>query len=250
MPDTIHIYGDIGESFWEPESEITDSWMLDQLASLDRSDTHTVRINSMGGQTHHGVAIYNLLESHKRKQKALNPNYSLVTMVDGFAYSAASLIMLAGDKRIMNSGSRAMIHNAWSFAMGDYREMIKVADYLQKAKESSVQMYVDITGKAVEEVSKLMDDETYFTAQEAVDFGIATELGNTSHSQKASKDKSSSIRIPYEKQVDMFSDLSRLGKGAYVKTMMLGKKSFENQEKYPIDRLTLQLKIATMENVG
>lgn len=250
--NTIYIYGDIGEDWWSPEESITDKTITDQLAAFGNSQDVDVRINSMGGATHHGVAIYNILSNYATKMKAINPDFSLNTVVDGFAYSAASIIMLAGDKRIMNLGSRAMIHNPWMYAMGDAREMQKAAEYLDKAKSSSATMYAAITGKKEDVVSKLMDDETYFSASEAVDFGLATEAPN--------KKGESSRSNPYETCLAQIDSSLKLH-GNYVKTMLLSrgrsqqrnnpspqedKSSVDKTKKYH-ERLRRDLELLTLE---
>lgn len=248
MSNTIYIYGDIGENWWSPEDDITDKSITEQLNNFAGTDDLDVRINSMGGQTHHGVAIYNILSSYATKMKALRPDFSLNTIVDGFAYSAASIIMLAGDKRIMNLGSRAMIHNPWMFAGGDSREMRKAAEYLDKAKESSAMMYATITGKKQDEISKLMDDETYFSADEAVAFGLATEA--------TKKKGESSHKDPYETCLAKIESSLKGGHGSYVKTMLLSrsqpatspqKESSEKGGKTNLKRLQLERELSILE---
>jgi ATP-dependent Clp protease, protease subunit len=232
MPKDIYVYGLIGESFWE--EGITDESIRKELDALERGDEHTVHINSMGGATHHGVAIFNLLSAHKKKQKALNPSYSLTTVVDGFAYSAASIIMLAGDKRVMNPGSRAMIHNAWMYAQGDYRDMQKAKEYLEKAVEGLGDLYSQVTGKKAEDIRGLMDAETYFLPDEAKDFGLATDVS------KVEKDKSKAD--PYEKQ---YKELQALKSGDYLEVMFRRvkkeekpqEKTFDNTRQRTLDRL-------------
>ena len=81
-----------------------------------------VRINSMGGAAHEGVAIYN----------ALTELDGLVTThIDGAAYSAASVVLMAGDRRVIHQGAELMIHNAWMFAAGDHNALRAEADSLE-----------------------------------------------------------------------------------------------------------------------
>lgn len=245
--NTLYIYGDIGEDWWSPENAITDKFVTEQLASFGNNQNVDVRINSMGGQTHHGIAIYNILRSYADKAKVLNPEFSLTTLVDGYAYSAASVIMLAGDKRIMNLGSRAMIHNSWMHVVGDSREMLKAAEYLLESNKSAAQMYAVVTGKKDVDISKMMDDETYFSASEAVTFGLATEA--------PTKKGESSHANPYETclaQIDSSLKLS----GSYVKTMLLsksrpssqGEKSSGTRKKINNYMLQKRLELLTLES--
>jgi len=238
MSNTIYIYGDIGESWWD-DSGITDASVRQELDALPRADSLDVRINTMGGETHHGIAIYNLLRSYASKQKALNSVFSINTIVDGFAYSAGSIIMLAGDKRTMNLGSRAMVHNPWAHASGDYRDLEKAAAYLKLSKDSLQSMYADVTGKDAKTFTQLLDDETYFTPEEAIALNLATEQGNATAVDKSHKN-------PYESNSKLFQELSKLGKGAYAKTMLIGKKVSEKAKVYPIEWLTKQLALDTI----
>lgn len=240
MPNQLFIYGDIGESWWD-DSGITDKSVISELDALPKADQLDVHINTLGGQTHHGIAIYNILASYKEKQRAINPNFELNTINDGFAFSAGSIIFLAGDKRIMNLGTRLMIHNPWSMAAGDYREMIKLADYLKKAKDSVLSMYANISGKDAKTFDKLMDDETYFMPQEAVDIGLATTTTET----KGESNKAN----PYEKTLAEF-DKALKHQRSYVSAMYAGKKQQKKSStfvpKFDLDMLQRELTLDTL----
>lgn len=214
--ETIYIYGAIGEDWWEPENDITDRSIKDQLADYADADEINVNINSMGGYTHHGVAIYNILTAHTKKMKLLKPNFTLNTIVDGFAFSAASIIFLAGEKRKMGLGTRLMIHNPWTFAMGDYRDMEKMVTYLKTAQASLASMYSTIADKDEKDILQLMDDETYFNADEAVEMGFATEMD-----EKESDNKDKNRKEPYEQNVmQHFEKLHKMPKGSYQTAML------------------------------
>lgn len=126
----------------------------------------TVRINSPGGDVFAGVSIYNALVEHDGK---------VTVKVDALAASAASFVAMAGEDIIMLPGSMMMIHNPWTFAMGNKDELAKVVEMLEKTGESISSIYEARTGKSKEEVAQLLEDETWMTAQEAVDLGFATE---------------------------------------------------------------------------
>src|SRR5436305_9007606 len=100
-------------------------------AKLDGSkyDSVHIRINSPGGDAFEGVAIKNLLQSTGKP---------VLVTVDGLAASAASIIAMAGDRIEMGEGSMLMIHNAWSLAVGDAREMRKTADTREKVSDTAV----------------------------------------------------------------------------------------------------------------
>ena len=95
-----------------------------------------VFINSYGGEVAEGLAIYNALRRHKAKVK---------TYCDGFACSAASVVFMAGDERIMSNASLLMIHNAWMQTAGDPNQLRKDADDLEKITPSSKPTWIALT---------------------------------------------------------------------------------------------------------
>jgi ATP-dependent Clp protease, protease subunit len=128
-----------------------------------------VQINSPGGDVFAGQAIYENILDFKRKSGA-----QVDVRVYGLAASIASIIMLAGDERIMGAGSFVMIHNPWSVAIGDSVEMRKTADLLDKVGGSLVEMYDAATALTRDEIVAMMDAETWLTPQESIEAGFAT----------------------------------------------------------------------------
>lgn len=249
MPNDIYIYGDIGSSWWD-DSGITDSSVLAELNSLSPSDSLNVHINTLGGETHHGLAIFNVLRNYAEKQRVLNPDFILKTIVDGVAYSAGSIIMLAGDQRIMQMGSKGMIHSPWMYSSGNHIELQKAAAYLKSSHDALAMLYSQMTGKKdAAEFDKLMNEETYFDPKQAVEIGLATSA------EEPKKSDSNSRKNPYESLMADIEKLAELGKGAYVKAMISGKfirnpqpSKGNNSEKnsrianrMPIERLTREL---------
>jgi hypothetical protein len=114
-----------------------------------------------------GLAIYNALKRHKAK---------VTTYCDGFACSIASVIFMAGDERIMNESSLLMIHNAWSYAVGNSEELRKQADDLEKITQASVEAYKSHSSLSEKEIKKLMDEETWILPTEALEYGFATTI--------------------------------------------------------------------------
>jgi ATP-dependent protease ClpP protease subunit len=161
----ILIYDVIGKSFWNPDA-VGAKDLVDKLDALDVQNI-SVRINSPGGDMFDGNAIYNALKRHAAQ---------VTTYVDGCAASAASIVALAGDTVVMAPNALMMIHNAWVMAMGDSREMRKVADLLDKANATCSVVYQHKTGESADTIKAWMDEETWFTAQEAVDAGMADEV--------------------------------------------------------------------------
>lgn len=168
----LFIYGeirkkDIWDMFFGDDDTRTGAFEFkDALAEIDTPNL-TVRINSMGGSVSEGLAIYNLLNDFKG---------NVTTIVDGFACSAASVIFMAGDKRIVPESGLLMIHNAWGYAEGDSNAMKKRAEDLEKITQPSVNIYCSKTGLEESRVKEMMDEETWITSQEALELGFATTI--------------------------------------------------------------------------
>jgi len=177
LPKTvdIYIYSDI-----EPDSYdcLTDGKIVsktsanhfrDELAKIGELDNINIYINSLGGSVMEGVAIYNQLKRHKA--------YKTV-YIDGFACSVASVIAMAGNKVVMPRNTTMMIHNAWSWACGNAEQLRKCAADLDKINESSRQAYLLKAGDKLSEdkLIEMMNNETYLTAMECVEYGLADEF--------------------------------------------------------------------------
>ncbi len=161
--NTIYILGVIG-------SEFTADKMIAALDAAGSTSPVTVAINSPGGDMFEGITIFNLLVNHPAK----------VTMkVYGIAASAASIIAMAGDDIVMETGASMMIHNCSGFVIGNAKDMRIAADIFGKFDASMQSIYASRTGKTAKAIAKLMDDETYMTAEETVNAGFADKTEQT-----------------------------------------------------------------------
>lgn len=125
-----------------------------------------VYINSGGGDIFAGSEIYSALRGYTGDTRI---------HVVGLAASAASVIMCAGPSDISPTGM-VMVHNVSSSARGDYNVMDHTSDVLQKANRAIAAAYTEKTGKPEAEVLRLMDRETWLTAQDAVDAGLVDSI--------------------------------------------------------------------------
>lgn len=162
----IMIYGDI-VSYKFLDSDVTAYDLAQAIDDLTDIDTITVGINSYGGDVAQGLAIYNALKRSPAQ---------VVTRCDGFACSAASVVFAAGDSRVMYDSSLIMIHNAWTYAEGDANTMRDVADMLDKVTEPSIKAYKSVMDLTEDEIREMMDKETWITADEALEYGLATSI--------------------------------------------------------------------------
>lgn len=162
----LYIFGDICAWAWPELGEQSGVTIVNQLKELD-VDTINVHINSYGGDVAEGLAIYNVLREHKAQ---------IVTICDGFACSAASVVFMAGDRRAMQPASLLMVHNAWTIAMGNAAELRKTADDIETITQASVEAYKKVATISEEEIKALMDAETWILPKDAVAYGFATEI--------------------------------------------------------------------------
>jgi len=154
----IRLYDAIG---YEMDAE----WLAAQIPA--DAEHVTVRINSPGGAVSDGLAMYHYLKDH---------GATVTTIVDGYAASAASVVMLAGDVRQIHRASLVMVHNPWSMAVGNADEMRKAADTLDVHAEALLDVYTAETGMDREELRGLLAEETWMRGEAAVQFGFASEV--------------------------------------------------------------------------
>jgi ATP-dependent Clp protease protease subunit len=122
-----------------------------------------VWIDSWGGDTTAAAGIYNALKEHKGK---------VIVKIDGKAVSAASVIAMAGDEIKMSPVGLLMIHNPWTVAMGESKDMRHMADVLDEVKSTIVSAYQIQTKKTDKRISEMMDNETWMSAKTALAEGF------------------------------------------------------------------------------
>ena len=157
VPDDEKFYYD-----WFDEPCTCPGMVREAVDNLQDGETLTVEINSPGGYVMAGQEIYTILRGVK----------NLEIRVQSIAASAASIIACAG-KCLMSPISMLMIHNVSGSASGDYRDMEHMSDTLKTFNAALCQAYVSKTGKTEAEILQMMDDETWLTAQRAVELGFA-----------------------------------------------------------------------------
>lgn len=160
----VWIYDTIGSSFFDEGTDAKS--FARKLQALD-VDEILLHINSPGGDAFDGFAIYNTLRDHKA---------SVTVVVDGLAASAASFVAQAGDVVRMNRGSQMMIHDASGVVIGNAGDMADFAATLNKVSDGIAEIYASRAGGTIAEWREAMGVESWYTAQEAVDAGLADEV--------------------------------------------------------------------------
>ena len=164
----VLIYGDIGPSLWDEQS-IQARDIIDALDDIDGSAELTVRINSYGGAVADGLAIYNALKRHPAR---------IVTEIDGYAYSMASLIAMAGDEIRMAENALLMIHAPLTATDGNAQDFREAAEILDRHAEAMAASYTrgGIIPRAKVDDWLSGDRDWYFTASEAQKVGLVDTI--------------------------------------------------------------------------
>ncbi|MDL9938691.1 ATP-dependent Clp protease proteolytic subunit [Gordonia sp. ABSL1-1] len=166
----VLIYDEI-DPFWGVSANV----FAREIAALD-VDNLTVRINSPGGDVFDGIAILNSLRNHPAK---------VTTVIDGLAASAASFIAMAGDEIVMSRNAEMMIHDAVGITVGNAEKMQRMVDMLERASNNIASIYAERAGGTVDEWRAVMRKETWYTADGAVEAGLADRVDTAAESSES-----------------------------------------------------------------
>lgn len=168
----LMIYGPIGGGMFDAGISAAD--VAAALREVERAGPIDVRLNSPGGDVFQGVAIHTMLARHPG---------TVTVHVDGLAASAASFIMLAGDRIVMARNAMVMIHDGMTGSYGNGATLRRAADLLDKVSASIADMYAERAGEDPEHWRNLMtvnaEDGTWFTGEEAHAAGLVDALTET-----------------------------------------------------------------------
>jgi ATP-dependent protease ClpP protease subunit len=157
---TIYVYDEIG--YWG----VTASDFVAELTQLNVASID-VHLNSPGGEIFDGMAIYEALRAHPAQ---------VTTYVDSLAASIASVIAMAGDRIVIAPFGEMMIHDGSGLCIGNAADMVEMAELLDRQSNKIAAVYAARAGGTVEEWRALMTAETWFSAAEAVEAGLADEV--------------------------------------------------------------------------
>ena len=158
--DDAWLYEWFGVSHTAPNS------FREELNKFNGQDI-VVWIDSWGGDVFAGAGIYNALMEHKG---------NVTVKVDGKAVSAASIIAMAGTEVLMSPASIMMLHNPWTQQVGEAKDLRKTAEVLDEVKLAIMNAYEIKTGRTREEISMMMDNETWMSAKTAIAEGFADDM--------------------------------------------------------------------------
>ena len=161
---TLVLNGQIAEDSWFGD-EVTPVIFRDELMKCEGDIT--VWINSPGGDVFAAAQIYNMLMDYKG---------SVTVRIDGLAASAASVIAMAGTTVEMSPVGMLMIHNPSTAVIGNTKEMQAAIQMLDEVKESILNAYELKTGQPRQQLSDLMNAESWMNAKKAVELGFADKI--------------------------------------------------------------------------
>ena len=165
----IGVRGIIGQYFDAETFSMSDTEqdVLNELNQIPAGKKINVRVNSIGGVVQYGLGIYNALARRKG---------DVTTYNDGFACSAAAIVMLAGDRRVCPPASMMMIHNASGGGEGTAKDMRTIADCLDTIDDVQASTLAMVSGKKTKaEFAAMLAATTWMTGEQAVECGLATE---------------------------------------------------------------------------
>lgn len=155
---TVYVYDVIGGLWGGVDAE---TFVRD--VNKIEAKTINVRINSPGGDVFDARAMATALRNHSANVNAF---------IDGWAASAATTLAMAADRIEIASGGFFMIHNAWTFMLGNRHELLEMAAVLEKIDQAIAADYIKRTGAESKQVAEWMDAETWFSADEALEHGF------------------------------------------------------------------------------
>jgi ATP-dependent protease ClpP protease subunit len=173
--------GAIGYEWWT-DSGITAKSVAKQLEGLEDGEDIKITINSPGGSVYEGIVIFNLIRDYAKA-------HPVAVRINCMAMSMASYIALAArtvDKNAVVTASEnsiVMIHNPWTFTWGDYRDLKKEADYLEKLAALYGSVHAAVSGKSEKDIRAAMDEEAYYVGKEIQDMGFANDFENISNTE-------------------------------------------------------------------
>lgn len=160
----IDIYGDIGEDvFGESDTSVGAKAFLDMLRQA-KGKAIDLHVNSGGGSVFDAFAMMTALANHDGRVTA---------HVDGVAASAASFLLAAADEVRMSSAAFIMIHDASTVAWGNAEQIRETAEWLDMIDGQLASIYAKRGTKTEAEYRAAMDETTWFTAERAVEWGLA-----------------------------------------------------------------------------
>ena len=160
-----------------------------------------IEINSPGGSVIAGLAMANMIKNSKAH---------VIAHVVGIAASMASVVACACDEIQMEEAAFLMIHNPWTYTVGNANELRAMADQLDKIAEPMIEAYMSKFNGTRDDLKAMLDAETYLTAEEAFSFGLCTNVvEDTEQTQTNAEEGIDSTVNMYSSKLKQFASIKQ-----------------------------------------
>ena len=187
----LQLFGTIqSEEDWWSDDCVTYRNFINELNGLGDKKSINVMIHSIGGDVFAANAIYSALAMNKAK---------ITGTIIGICASAATIVLMACDSRRIAKNAILMAHNPSVSLWGSYQadDLLKLAEVTNKKKKSIVAAYMERLDKTEEEINQLMDEESWYVGQEAVDAGFCDSVIEADFQNSALSKKFMVNGVPY-----------------------------------------------------
>lgn len=171
----MELYGYVSEYSWW-EDDITPKMFKDDLLKIGKKGPITLRIHSGGGDLTAASVMSAIMTDYPGR---------ITVKIDGLCASAAVQVALAGDRVLMQESAYMMIHDPWTYAVGNADELKSVVEALNVSKDGILDCYETKTGMDRNKLSKMMSDITWMNARKAEELGFVDEVITANSQQKA-----------------------------------------------------------------
>jgi ATP-dependent protease ClpP protease subunit len=167
-PVTLYLYDPIVGDRWMAEwtGGVCPQDFVPALRAID-AEQIDLRINCPGGDVFAAEAMCQAIREHKA---------NITAHIEGLAASAATAITCACDQVLASPASQFMVHETWTFAIGNKGELRRTADLLDKCDQVMLAEYQRRSGNSLEQLTAWVEGETWFTAEEAMKAGFVDEV--------------------------------------------------------------------------
>ena len=158
----------IGTSIDDDVANVIQAQLL-YLQSLDDKADISLYLNTPGGIVSAGLGIYDTMQ-------IISPKVN--TICTGLAASMGSILLSAGEKRSILPHARVMIHQPLGGVTGQACDIIIEAEEIKKCRDELCNILAEHTKQPFDKVFQDMDRDHWFTAQEAIDYGLVDKILN------------------------------------------------------------------------
>ena len=157
----------------EITEELAHQFMMQLLHCKEQEKAVDLIISSPGGSVSAGLQMYDMMQGYA---------YEIRTIATGTVASMAALLFTSAKKgnRLILPHAKLMIHEVLvqSLPGGSATSVKEFSDTLNKSKEAMNELLAKHTGKDMETINQDTSYDHYFTAEEAIKYGLADKIAS------------------------------------------------------------------------